>query len=147
MCVCVWMCLNSLLLNPSNSLSFLTPQLFQAAVCVCVCVCHTHWFPRRQVSKWGGVQTHTEHKQFERVVIHIGVCSQTSRTLFVLQLCFVEKKEFSVSFSVLTPPCPPSLFSMCLSFFHSHVRPSRITWIKDKLDVTYSSLTWRHQKP
>ena len=49
----------------------------------CLCVCHTHRFPRRQVSEWGGVQMHTEHKQFERLVIQTGVCSQTYRTFCV----------------------------------------------------------------
>lgn len=65
-CVCArrtYVCerMNPLLLNLSASLSFLTPQFFQAAmgvrasVCVCVCrVGHTHWFPRRQVSKVRG---------------------------------------------------------------------------------------------
>lgn len=118
--------------QPLHLSSFLYSSVIPGArVCVCVRVWgwgggHTHPFPRRQVSKWGGVQTHTEHEQFERVVIHAGVCSQTFRALLVLQSLFVGERKKKRVFvcvrartSILTSLSPPSPITCYLSVFHS----------------------------
>lgn len=91
-CVCIYVYVNLITVE--------SPHLSVFLYCVSVCV-----FPRRQVRSRGGVQTHTEQKQFDRLVIQTGVCSQTCRATFVLQLCFVKK-----SFLYLRPLPPPCVF-------------------------------------
>lgn len=117
-CVCVCMplriCENSLLLNPSTSPSFFTMFL---CVRACAWVAHTG-FPGDRYLSWGGVQTHTEHKQFERLVIQTGVCSQTCRALFALQLCFVEDKKSRRVFCIYAQLHSLLLPSLCFSFIH-----------------------------